>query len=359
LVTSGAESIKNWTKQSLGFNTVNSTVTPSTGEDQTISSEKDKPIAYEHKDDSKKRRMVTFQDHQNNVASGQPRSRPSHASVQSNNSVLDVMDDDEEDEEMEPQSISVPSQQDSSFMTQVANQLLGSLNSWDASTFCGHGDSDEPVPFPKSAPQSQQARDATEVDWEEDDMAGSWGEGQEDMLTVPNNDHNSVSSSERMPPPARQKRVTDQASSVGFSSIGSCHSWMPDQLSEAASYFSLSRGSNGNAGVSPSNSMDMTLEHSIAYTDNYSSNRSLGGGSLTRVFEHEPLPPEPLPSPNMNQRSLIQMPSWERNLRNRSPATHSSADDESLISKTSSKLSDGGAISPVGDMQWETETNKE
>jgi len=247
--------MKNWTASS-------------TGETQTISSQKDKPIAYEHKDDSKKRRMVTFQDHQNNAANEQPRSRPSHASIQSSNSVLDV--------EMEPQSLNVPSQQDSSFMTQVANQLLGSLNSWDASTFCGHGDSDEPVPFPKSAPQSQQARDATEVDWEEDDMA--WGEGQEVMLTVPNNDHDSVSSSERMPPPVRQKRVTDQASSVGFSSIGSCHSWMPDQLSEAASYFSLSRGSNGNAGLSPSNSMDMTLEHSIGNTDNYSSNRSLGGG---------------------------------------------------------------------------------
>lgn len=125
-------------------------------------------------------------------------------------------------------------------------------------------------------------------------------------------------------------------SSIGFSSLGSCHSWLPEQVSAATSYFS---GRDDNA------SMDM--EYSA--TENFSIGESMGANSLTRVFEHEAMP-----SPNMSHRTLNSMPSWERTVRSRSP--HHSDDDESLISKTSSK---GGALSPVqsmdgmsGDMAW-------
>ena len=79
-----------------------------------------------------------------------------------------------------------------------------------------------------------------------------------------------------------------------------------------------------------------------------------GDGSLLRVFEQEQeLASNAAPSPNISQRSLHTIQSWEHSLRSRSP--HSAGDDdESLISKSSSK---GELLSPVhsmdnSDMTW-------
>jgi hypothetical protein len=145
-----------------------------------------------------------------------------------------------------------------------------------------------------------------------------------------------------MPPPSRRQAYQEN-SSVGFSSLGSCHSWLPDQISATASFFGgASRGGD---------SMDM--DYSTGGTENYSVNGSLGGNSLTKVFEHEPLD-EGLQSPNMTHQALDQMPSWERNVRSRSPLSVGD-DDVSLISKTSSKISDNGLSSFRGDsMNWES-----
>jgi hypothetical protein len=161
-------------------------------------------------------------------------------------------------------------------------------------------------------------------------------------------DYNSVGSDERMPPPQlRQRQAPDMASSLGgFYSLGSCHSWLPEQIGGAVSYFGGSTAS-----------MDMDLhsaggatEHlSTGGTEQFSTNGSLGGGSLTRVFEHETLPDD-MPSamtPNMSHRNLSQIPSWERSVRSRSPLSVGSDDDESLVSKAESvlsKSSDRGSV---------------
>ena len=153
------------------------------------------------------------------------------------------------------------------------------------------------------------------------------------------------STPERMPPPPRRAGY-DQASSVGFSSLGSCHSWLPDQISATASYFS--GGSRGE------DSMDMDC--SAGGTENFSAAGSLGGGSLTKVFEHEAME-DGLQSPHMTHQALQAMPSWERHLRSRSPSTAGGEDDLSLISKSSSKLFDGAASpagAPSSGMHWES-----
>jgi hypothetical protein len=166
-------------------------------------------------------------------------------------------------------------------------------------------------------------------------MGVEW-EGQEVQLTR-DLDYSSVASDERMPAPlSRRRQVPDQASSVGFSSLGSCHSWLPEQFGNAASYF------GGSA------SMDMDTS-AAGGTEQFSTNGSLGGGSLTRVFENE-IMPDDMPStttPNMSHRNLSQIPSWEIGVRSRSPLSVGSDDDESLVSKAESvlsKSSDRGSV---------------
>jgi hypothetical protein len=157
-----------------------------------------------------------------------------------------------------------------------------------------------------------------------------------------------------MPPPQlRQRQAPDHASSVGFSSLGSCHSWLPEQIGGAVSYFGGSTASmdmdyNSAGGGGGGN------EHlSTGGTEQFSTGGSLGGGSLTRVFEHEALPDD-MPSamtPNMSHRNLSQIPSWERSVRSRSPLSAGSDDDESLVSKSESVLSKGSATSTLSGLR--------
>jgi hypothetical protein len=320
LVSSGAESIKNWTRQSMSFGGLHSTASGDGQDSRSVASSK--PISYIHQPDGKKRRMVKFQE---NEPQGRRRlansaCRPSSASVHSSNSLIDGQD-------VEPHSLESSDAHNDSLMDQVANQILVSFGSWDTSAICGNDNSDDRVPFPNSGPGPAAAP--------EEEMAVEW-EGQEVQLTR-DLDYSSVASDERMPAPlSRRRQVPDQASSVGFSSLGSCHSWLPEQFGNAASYF------GGSA------SMDMDTS-AAGGTEQFSTNGSLGGGSLTRVFENE-IMPDDMPStttPNMSHRNLSQIPSWEIGVRSRSPLSVGSDDDESLVSKAESvlsKSSDRGSV---------------
>lgn len=335
LVSVGAESIKNWSKHSLSFGGLHPTSSRDGHDSRSVASSK--PISYVHQPDAKKRRMVKFQDDtpRERRHLPNPASRPSSASVHSSNSLIDGND-------IEPHSLESSDAQNDSLMNQVANQILVSFGSWDTSTFCGNDNSDDRVPFPKSG-----SGPAAAAEEEEEEMAVEW-EGQEVQLTAKDTDYNSVGSDERMPPPVlRQRQVPDHSSSVGgFSSLGSCHSWLPEQIGGAVSYF---------GGSTASMDMDFsaggaTEQFSTGGTEQFSTNGSLGGGSLTRVFEHEALPDD-MPSamtPNMSHRNLSQIPSWERSVRSRSPlSVGSDDDDESLVSKAESvlsKTSDRGSV---------------
>jgi hypothetical protein len=266
--------------------------------------------------------MVKFRD---DYGGGKRRRvRPCYSPLEhsTNNSLADY------DQDLEPQSVDVDTS--ASIMSQVANHILGSLGSWDG-VVCGTDHTyDEKVPFPKAQQPSAYTQDT--------DMGVEW-EGQEVQLVDDRKDN------ERMPPPAPPQRDTHMGASIAFSSIGSCHSWFPEQVGAAASYFS-GRDDHGSMDMeySGAGSVGMTAE-------NYSIGESIGGGSLTRVFENETMP-----SPNMSHRELNQIPSWERSLRSKSPlSVGDDDDDESLISKGSSK----GALSlvpSIGDeMAWTRE----
>lgn len=298
LVSSGAESIKNWTKHSFSFGATGSVAS---NDMHTLSS---KPLSYKHED---RRRMVKFSE-------DNTKRKRIYSPVQSNNSVVDSMGD---TDDIEPAA--VDSETNTSLMHQVANQILGSVGSWDATlTLCGGDPLDEKVPFPK-AKQSEytEDNDMTCVEWEGQEVQLMEDKREDEGMPPP-------------PPPPQRRRGSINSglgSSIGFSSIGSCHSWLPDQVQAATSYFS-GRDDNGS----------MEMEYSAH--ENYSIGESVGGASLTRVFEHESVH-----SPNMSHRSLNQIPSWERSVRSRSPhSINCDDDDESLISKTSSK---GGHLSPV------------
>ena len=306
LVASGAESIRNWSRNSFSFGGAAST-------DGTVNSTS-KPLAYKHDD---RRRMVKFHDDCNK------RKRVAcYSPVQSNTSLADSVLDD-----MDPEA--VDADMNTSLMTQVASHILGSIGSWDAAaTLCGGDVLDEKVPFPDAEPSpfiQDTDMGATEA-WE----------GQEVQLVDDKRDD------DRMPPPPPPKQGrrgsinSGIGSSIGFSSLGSCHSWLPEQVTAATSYF---------AGRDDQGSVDMDIS---------ATGWTTGDNSLLRVFEQEQeSASNAIPSPNISQRSLHTIQSWEHSLRSRSP--HSAGDDdESLISKSSSK---GELLSPVhsmdnSDMTW-------
>jgi len=368
-VASGTETIKSW------IGTVHSVSSQDAHDNQSRSSltQGSKPIEYMH-EDGKKRRMVKFRD--DCFAQRRRDGRSHYSQGMGDNSLADG--DDEVD--MEPEHIESNGGQvdhNSSLMTQFANNLIGSIGSWDASAIvCGNDNTDERIPFPGPTGSSSNYRRGSEEEVvPEEEMAVEWEQGQEVLLVE---DQKRDASPERMPPPARVSRrpvAVQEHASVGFSSLGSCHSWLPEQISGAASFFSGgSQRGGGASGLSPSPSVDM--DYSAPGTiENFSAagsiGGSLGGNSLTRVFEHEPLddsmghPPPPaggFHSPSMSNRILNQMPSWERSVRSRSPLSLGSDDEDiSLISKTSSKdpISPGNmngnepAIGP-DDMTWES-----
>lgn len=317
LVSSHAELFKNWTKNSLSFGGGVGTVHSNEGP-RSLGS---KPISYKHEDGLKRRRIVKFRDDDSsqNTRHRIRQVKPCYSPLNASDSLIDNLDDDEND--LEPHNIDMVSNQDNSLIAQVANYLTPAVGSWDLATIvCGHDTSDA-VPFPTSSTSS---RPAWGIDdgYCDDDEAVEW-EGQEVQLV----DDKKLDPTEKRYP-AENHTKNDNSSSVAFSSLGSCHSWLPENFGNAASYFNYGRG--GECYTAEGGSMEM----------DYSTGGSLGGHSLSRVFENEPyeegLPPI---SPNMNARVLSRVPSWERSLRSKSPLSIAS-DDESLVSKTSSKYED-------------------
>lgn len=302
LVQSSAESIKNWAGSSLS-GIMGSTVSQDGRDNRSVTSSSSKPIVYVH--DRKKRRMVKFQE------PGRRTTRPCYdAHAHGENSLVDGID-------VEPHKLDEVAIDDhnSSIMTQFANQVLSSIGSWDAgSALCGHDST-----YEKGGPYTVTSNGAHL----EEEMEVEW-EGQEVQLLDPSSEQ-SVNSEDRMPPPV-PRNTQDHFSSVGFSSLGSCHSWLPEQISGAASLFSSSRQGSVT-------SMD--------FNEHYSSAGSSGGGSLSRVFENDPHMYS-MSSP----REIGSLPSWERGVRPRSP--HSmEEDDASLMSKSSSKFSESAASRPM------------
>ena len=348
LVASSADSIKQWTQKSFAFPGMLQNSNSADGHDSISRADTNgsKPIVYVHDDGTKKRRMVKFREDQSISSASRRRPTKRHnanASLNGNS----LVDGHGEDEDYEPHDLDTAESSPSGLMNTFANTFLSSIGSWDAvSIMCGQDQSDDRVPFP----QSQTVDEHEGMEHVPDEDMVEW-EGQEVQLMDNRMGSESCrdSTPERMPPPARRQGF-DQASSVGFSSLGSCHSWLPDQINATASYFGgASRGED---------SMDM--DYSAGGTENFSAAGSIGGSSLTKVFEHEALDDNGLQSPHMTHQALQAMPSWERHLRSRSPSLVGGGgdDDESLISRTSSKLSEHGS-SPfpahgVSSMNWES-----
>jgi hypothetical protein len=147
--------------------------------------------------------------------------------------------------------------------------------------------------------------------------------------------------SKTMPPPQDRRVEIDWPSRVG-----GCHTWLP----EAPSFFSASDNP-----LSPSISMEMD-QSAI-----YSCGGSIGGGSLCQVFANDPMLAGSTGTPQLDHKTLNQIPSWERSFRSRSPSqsticSNMSADsdlksmgsDSGLKSMGSGDLGNrGGHISPV------------
>lgn len=333
LVTSRAESFKNWTKSSLSFG-------GGGGGGATVGSRSvasSKPISYIHTD-GKKRRMVKFRDDDSRNSSAAPkvrRVRPCYSPVHPNDSLVDQDQPIEDDNDLEPHHVDSNDQGNSSIIAQVAHYLVPTLGSWDlANIVCGN-DTVDGLPTSSFAQLTASSRPpGMDESYHEDDDAIEW-EGQEVQLVDESRgaqeQQQAYDDSDRRNNPDRHHARGD-ANSIAFSSIGSCHSWIPEQFGSAASYFSYNNKTVGSGG-----SIDM----------DYSAGGSLGGNSLTKVFENEPLDGELLDtvSPNMTHRMLSRIPSWEKNLRSKSPVSNCSEDDESLISKASSKREEE-AISP-------------
>ena len=347
-----SESVKKWAGSSFSLTGGDRGSSDHHEDNHSVNS---KPLPYVHgQDDSKKRRMVKFSS-DTKRSNKRSYSRRNSASSMTNS----ILSGSSQDHDLEPHGMDEDIE-NRSLMSSVANHILGSIGSWDtASIMCGLDNTDrDSIPFPGGRPEdgSHHHHHVQDGDiMEEDDMNVEW-EGQEVQL-MEKNDQDSVTSEDRMPPPQRQVHHHDNHS-MAFSSLGSCHSWMPEQFNDAASSFFGSIRSNpeGQHQQSHDQLAEQQMDYSV-HTENYSIGGSIGGNSLTRVFEHDPLPDgtgSATGTPNMSHRTLNQVPSWERSFRSRSPLSVGSddADDISLISKGSSKMSresrEGGiSVSPV------------
>lgn len=317
-ISSGAESIKNWARLSTSA----SHDARSLADSRSVCSRNSQPIVFiPGRKRCRSSRSVTFCDDEKR---GRPCYSPIHHHT-GDNSLLDG----EVEEELEPMDavMATDDQTSNSVIASFASQVFSSIGgSWEAP--CGGHETMENrlMAFPDSAGSSAPAVPSMEenvVEWE----------GQEVQLLDRNEESNSIMMEDRMPPPRRQYQVVDNTS-VGLSSLGSCHSWIPEQLGSAASSF-FGGGHEREAAVQQPT--DYSATGSIAAGSLAAG--SIGGGSLERVFENE-------------AHHFSQMPSWEqRSIRSRSPMHDD--DDESLVSKSSSKVSE---LSPRQDgIMWDNQ----
>jgi hypothetical protein len=224
-------------------------------------------------------------------------------------------------------------------VTSVANQLVTGLESWDASIACGP-ESLASRGIPKEITQVSDTM-AFEIEGQEvqlvDMMEAQLALGDDDIVLE-----------QRMPPHEKDGLQMDWPSRVGI-----CHSFLNDSLSMAGtSFFSTGYNSRGDS-ISAASSIDMDVSTG---TDPFSfPGGSVGGASLCRVFDSDGIDQgavsHALPSPNSLNRNLNQMPSWDGNLRSKSPLSISSRSHEddhgSMFTRSSEKLV-GGSISTIG-----------
>jgi hypothetical protein len=171
LVTSGAESIKNWTRSSLSFgaNGVNTT-----GSNEGSRSVGQKPIPYKHDDGTKKRRMVKFRDDDSLSAQRIRRVRPCYSPLNVSDSFVDQLDEND----LEPHTLETVDH-NNSIMSQVAQFLVPTMGSWDLGNIVCGNDTSDTVPFPRS--YAGERNSVVDECYQEDDEAIEW-EGQEVQL---------------------------------------------------------------------------------------------------------------------------------------------------------------------------------
>ena len=219
-----------------------------------------------------------------------------------------------------------------SMLSAVANQIVMGMGSWDAGTVAACG-----TEGPPSIGMDGETM-AVEIEGQEVQLVDMM----DSQPDIPGD--NSVIE-DRMPPHSKEQLQ------VGWPSrVGSCGSFFSDSLAGASLF-----GGKGED-LSAASSMDMDVSSN---TDPYScagsvGAGSIGGASLCRVFDADSVAPEgtmnAMPSPN--SRMLKQLPSWERSLRSKSPASVGSHDDAeedsfSFVTRGSEKLM-GGSISTMG-----------
>lgn len=198
-----------------------------------------------------RRRSVQFKEDDENRSSSQI-----PASLQRQSSVASA-----ETRPLQPQA-----EQNSSLLYQVASHILGS---WETQA---------PQTERKPPPQDVRAL----MDTDDDEMEA---EGLEVQLRDAGNETS-------MPPPEPRVQIDWP------SKVGSCHTWIPETLGAAwGSTLSIGGGS-GHHGISSVNSLEMEGSNNMDHG-------SVGGGSLTHLFEND----ESL------QRALREVPSWERSMQ--------------------------------------------
>ena len=318
-ISSVPSSIATWTRNSLSFGAHSN---GSSDQGDYVPPES-RPLAYVHRAEGQRQRVTFREDyhraqesahryHRSKQSTSQYRNgyssyrtrghRTSHRKPQTKRPERDfqpMFDDLDDDDD-----------RNNSLLSQVASHIIGS---WDTPIPCAVGSKDD---------LAIQAVNHAGMD-----------EGQEvelvEMMSfedpiIEEEDDIREDETHSMPPPENRYVEIDWPSRVG-----GCHSWLP----EASSFFS---GIHDNP-LSPSASADM--DHSAVY----SCAGSIGGASLCQVFAHDAIHDSP-GTPQLDHKSLNQIPSWERSFRSRSPSACSEMSRDSSLRSMGSDL----GIKPMG-----------
>lgn len=277
IVSSGADTIMSWTKTNLVGAIANGPAAAANSskrkaaDSNSSSAAQPKSILFVH---GQKERHVKFQD-------DEKRQR-----YRSSANSLVVDQDDAEMDDIDPdqvESLHIPT--DSSLMGQVANRIVSSMHSigsFDASALCGgqEGTDDRSTTFFNMSsnghgPDEAEDEEMDEVEWE----------GQEVQLIEDEKKKKALPPVSRRPNPLAtagdHTATSSVALSVGLSSLGSVPSWLsPIQNAAGAD-------SAASFGMGSRHSMDMSLG---MMNENLSTGDSIGGASLTRVFDGDSPP---------------------------------------------------------------------
>jgi hypothetical protein len=311
-ISSVPSSIAAWTRNSFSFGAHSN----GSSDHSDYVPPESKPLAYVHRAEGHRQPKVTFRDdyhrahesahryHRSKQSTSQYRNgyssyrtrghRPSHRKPQTKRPfkperdyqpMFDDLDDDDD--------------RNNSLLSQVASHIIGS---WDTPIPCAAGSNDDLTiqPAPHTGMDEGQEVELVEMMSFEDPIIEEEDDIREDETPS-------------MPPPQNRHVEIDWPSRVG-----SCHSWLP----EAPSFFSAI---NDNP-LSPSASADM-MDHSAVY----SCAGSIGGASLCQVFAHDAIHDSP-GTPQLDHKTLNQIPSWERSFRSNSTVCSDMSRDSGLKS---------------------------